>query len=890
MQNRAALFLESFKIALANRESLPAYSDSPFAHYQTGDIEIFKSIVIDLIMAYLDVHDCTLKNKKKLVSLVEKLKAATQYSAVYTHLSIAIQKSKKALFLPHFSALLDYARNFPAFIQDVNKKRKELPRSACEQQASVYFNLVEAAEFETDLARGILHSAPKAALKKINNKIIDYCLKNVDGVEEKEETLCYELIKYHLCEISETISPCEKFIELLNRDLDSPQHVSECATLHLIFFNYRHIYDVLVPSHPDQLTRPEVNRMVRPTHKKRMFHSQTRGRNRVIASNRTKEFGITGPDHVPDWGKEWHRYETTPNKYRSGLNLNSPILKHFRSNGIPYIAGPSGTAADCAEGLYFLFPEISPQEIEEYFNLIAAAEVAQGHHSFHEIILPLCNMSWYPSFENKYQTAIANNEMATERKYREEPWAYLDYQSSYEDFLGDQFKETEEYKRLCETYPQYLDPNRHRETLHVFTHSVEESQIVNLQRTLRAKKTYAQLDHGSLWNKSSLTKHTTMNVEEIKKLSKNNVKALIGELGILMPEEIEFFKCFTEQTAELAHYTDQGDIILTSGTLLSYSALQEKYGKKNFPHNSKSDVGQLGNEGSVFFRYELRHQSQFSSRFGKEQFIVKASSTPLYHTGWVSLYEMFQPYKLSNVRCLTFNNEIIRSCSSSEDGKITYQYPNQNQTREVDMMSTVFFGSDIQRGIALAMIAELRRIGGQYQQSILSEKRVEDLNKALSQLFRVEAKIPGRIALDEVDYTYTAPLLMKDAIDQNDFYQVICLLEKGMSIDDIIFDDQNTLEYVSSLPDKEYTQIRNFLLQEKYEINFRMDNSETFSDEDETSSEENSSSENKYSYIQNKSEVKMSPSLKSLSIYSKNVKNTSLGEISHAPKIFAMNS
>lgn len=526
MQNRSASFLERFEKSFDSLFHLPDYSYSPFTDYQTGDIESFKSIVIELITEYLNAHDCSPRNKKLIVSLIEKLKTASQYSAVYTHLSIAINQTEKALLLPHFSALLDYARNFPGFKDDLNKKRNELPLSANTEEASVHHNLVEAAEFETALALSILTSAPKEALEKINKKIIDYCEENVTGSKTKEETLQHQLIKYHVCAPSEfdTVSPSEKFIALLKRDLDYPQHVSECATLHLIFFNYEHIYEVAESVNSEQTTRAQVNRLVRPTHAGQMFNDETRGRETVIAGNKTREFGITHPSYVPEWGRAWHRNETTPHKYRSGLNQDSPILKHFRSNGIPYIAGPSGTAADCAEGLYFLYNEISNEEIQEYFNLLAAAEVAQGHHSFHEIILPLCNLDWYEPFNDKCRDALDNNEMETVRKYNHQPWAYLDYQRSYEDFLGETFKQTQAYQKLCDSYPHYLDPHRFAiEPVQDFLHQVEDVEVVTWQRMLRAKKTYAELDGGSLWKKSPLTKNTTLDVEEFKKLSKNNV-------------------------------------------------------------------------------------------------------------------------------------------------------------------------------------------------------------------------------------------------------------------------------------------------------------------------------------------------------------------------------
>ena len=99
-----------------------------------------------------------------------------------------------------------------------------------------------------------------------------------------------------------------------------------------------------------------------------MFEAITRGRRRIYATNKTREFGITDPDSIPEWGKDWHRKESTPHKYRAGLEPNSNIRKAIRSHGLPYIAGPSGTAADCAEGLHFLIPDMSKSESQEYFN------------------------------------------------------------------------------------------------------------------------------------------------------------------------------------------------------------------------------------------------------------------------------------------------------------------------------------------------------------------------------------------------------------------------------------------------------------------------------------------------------------------------------------------
>lgn len=799
-----------------SKNSSTLYSGGSFDDYKEGDIESFKNILMTLISNYLKNHTRELEQDQAgdIELLLTKLKASHQYSAVYTHLSIAKVKLKE---LATFSILIDDARDYPRFGLDVLKMKEKTPSSYSqssgentEKPTAVYHNSIEAAVFESELAHALLTAAPTESLEKINQAIIDYLSRHRRKLlAEKEPALKEQLIKYHLCasEDFHAMNAIDKFIELLKRPLTDTNNLSEFATLHLVFFNYEHIYDPALDVKGKEARleieheRQSINRRVRPNKPGEMFEPVTRGRQGIFANIKTKEFGITDPENTPDWGREWHRNPSTPHKYRSGLNLHSPVLKSFRSHGIPYIAGPSGTSADCAEGLHFLMPGLSQEEKQEYFNLLAAAEIAQGHHSMHEIILPLCNLELYKPYSEKLVGLENKKQFAKASEYRSHPWAYLDYQKSYEEFLSPVFKKTSQYHELCHRYPQYLDPDRLiAEPVYAYLNKNKEKQATLIQRFLRARKNYTELDKGSLWKETALLGGDPVNLKRFKKLSNDNVKQLEADLDMksLTLEEKAFMRALSQQTVELAHYTNAAGEIFESGLMLSNTSLKKMFGDGYFTDNSAGDIAALANGENVFFRYELTHQTANVSRFGDEQIILNAEVTPLFQTGWISLYEMLKPSEISIVKELVDSGEILRSSEGPyEKGKFPFKYG--SETYDFDIFGTVFYGPDIKRGIALAAIRELRCIGGEYQQAKLGKLTKEELNATLLQLFRVEAKVPSLLRIDDIEYTYSAPLLMQAAIETADTDRIKQLLAKGMPVDDTLAMGLSAACYTCSL-------------------------------------------------------------------------------------------
>ena len=104
-------------------EPMPAYDSYPFDQYQKNNLESFKLMILGLIGPYVEKHRSTLSSQQleALRVLTEKCHHCTQYSAVYTHLAIAITTLKETL--PGLSALLDYACNYPPFLKDLIKFR-----------------------------------------------------------------------------------------------------------------------------------------------------------------------------------------------------------------------------------------------------------------------------------------------------------------------------------------------------------------------------------------------------------------------------------------------------------------------------------------------------------------------------------------------------------------------------------------------------------------------------------------------------------------------------------------------------------------------------------------------------------------------------------------------
>lgn len=808
-------YIDAFDQPETDTLKSPNYDDSPLIRYERGKLESFKKIVTEILSVYIEKHRSTLTNiqLEELQQLISHIGTSQQYEAVYTHLAIAANKFQD---LPNLTKMIKHVKNYPLFLRDARHAKYGAPKKQDEadvqKYASVYHNNVDASIFESELALAILHSAPKTTSEKVNKRIIDYCERHKERIlVESGDDLKYELIKYHICTESdfETKNPVDVFIALLNRPLSNPVIAAELASLHLVFFNYNHIYkperDAPNEYVINDIThdRESVHRQVRPKEIGQMFEPETRGRAQIISSQRSSEFGITTPEQLPEWARDWHRIKYTPHKYRAGLHLTSDILQEFRKHNAPYIAGPSGTTADCMEGLHFLMPGMTKEEIKEYYNLLAAAEVGFGHHSMNEIILPLCNLELYEPHAAKIRALTTAGRKAAASKMSQQPWHGFDFVNSYEAFLSTEFKKSDQYKALAIKYPHYFAPERNQiENMTDALYHENDKSIVASQRFQRAHTVYKELSQGTYWREAEKTMGMEMNLESFTRLSKENLTGIQTELGNLTPEEKAFYYHLMGQSTEITHYTNATDIITDSGVILSNTLLHKILGKGNFTDNSDEDIAKLANGGNVFFRYELKHNHKMSSRFGEEHLIMKSETTPIFETGWVSLYDMLVPDSASIVRTISDEGNILRAqVGTYTHGKITYKYGEKEH--EFDVTGTVFYGPDIRKGIALTMIRELRRIGGPFQEKSLKDLSPEAMNILMAKLFRIEAKIPGCVNMEKVSYRYTAPGSMWTAITGNNISVIQSIIGKGMPIDEVL-SDGNTGLYLAAKSEKSY--------------------------------------------------------------------------------------
>ncbi|MCX7117285.1 MAG: hypothetical protein NTW94_05180 [Legionellales bacterium] len=688
-------------------------------------------------------------------------------------------------------------------IQEAIKSEIEVEQSTRDQ----FGNLRTHAEFESSLAMALLKGADTRVLQSINQKMISYLNKHKEAVSEKNYAILSSLEQYKI-PFSRGLAPIDALIELLSRPLDGEDRshiICECASLHLIFFNYRGVYQPErdVESEPDKQRiadeKAVLHRKLRPKKPGEMFDEETRGRQRVSSVYRTSDFGICEPSSTLSEWRNFHRYEYTPHKFRTSPNPDSPIVKTLQAHGVPFIAGPSGTAGDCLEGLQFLAPDLIGEERQSYLNLLAAAEVGLGHHSMHEIMLTACNMDALPML---YRDDIEKDRPV---------WERINYATSYQSFLTSEFQNTPEGIRLKEEYPQFFSTSKQEAQKLVKEMKPlmgPEAAVIKLQRQFRAKASSSKFHKAVYWKEHE----ETIPPEEVidkkrfftKEKSQQNLRKLKKELGVTVvtderaiESEKRFLRFFMSCKFDLAHYTAQLDKILENGVLLSYDRLLEKF-KVGFKQNSSSDIATLGNTNYVFFRMELIHNFKMLSRFGGDQLVIEGRTSDLLDHGIVSLYEMLYPSAATTCIKLSYKGKLVRKYKDPYlAGKFQYLYGSKLET--FDVASTVFYGKDIMEGIALAFLREVRRIGGEFQADFIelfqhaigdqergefyidpdSKKYQETLstvNKILSDLFRLEAKIPSVVYIKNEKVKIWKESDLKEAIDAKNYLKIMELL------------------------------------------------------------------------------------------------------------------
>lgn len=342
-----------------------------------------------------------------------------------------------------------------------------------DETKDTYGNISQRALFETELARDILNKMPPEPLKKVSIAIAEY-IKNNPEIQEKMRNEQAGIMGYlwdHKEIPSMTIHKDVDPIVLYLKLLLEPESIPSIITLQKIFFeNFFDSSLVNNQSNQNQNMQENINKPIGSLAKlaqnalqnkktsssldkklldilqpESQFSEVNRGRKEIGREKSTTNFGITDLSHVPSWAQNYHKKPIPHAKDKFTRDEESNIVAFFEKNNIPFIAGPSGTAAYTLQGVLSLLP-LDPQELKSYLNLLAASEVALGHHSFYEIMLVANNMKIYSFLE---PGAEKNKATLTSQ---------LDPKYLYDRFLSDDFKTSKEYNDLSLKYPEFL-PN-----------------------------------------------------------------------------------------------------------------------------------------------------------------------------------------------------------------------------------------------------------------------------------------------------------------------------------------------------------------------------------------------------------------------------------------------
>ena len=332
--------------------------------------------------------------------------------------------------------------------------------------------------------------------------------------------------------------------------------------------------------------------------------------------------------------------------------------------------------------------------------------------------------------------------------------------------------------------------------------------VIQLQRSFHAQKASKKLHGSPFWARrgegpsKSASEASVIRKQDffLKRKSAENLRALREEVApskkydeishnpdsktsysSVSVEEKRFLRFFMSVPIELTHYTKHllaMPAIVSSGKILSYDKLNE-LGIK-FQTASQIDIKELGNSDYVFFRMELIHQPRYS-KFGDVEFLFDGRTTDLLKHGFVSLFEMLKPTTASICGRLFYKGEAIRQAVGSyKGGVIDLRY--KNTQTPLDLGNTVFYGPDIMEGVALAFVREVRRIGGEFQKDftrLFENHRIDDyqqtllaINCMLSQLFRLEAKIPSVVYLQNAKVKIHDFVALETALKSNDLEKI----------------------------------------------------------------------------------------------------------------------
>jgi hypothetical protein len=308
--------------------------------------------------------------------------------------------------------------------------------------------------------------------------------------------------------------------------------------------------------------------------------------------------------------------------------------------------------------------------------------------------------------------------------------------------------------------------NREQSIAYLRQMAVEVDEVMHRFRRLLAPPVYRDmLANGEYWK--SFRQQSRNDVSTIQKLSSLNLLRLVNELrrvnmNLVMP----LLQRLENLPYTLKHNTKKPYVenITKTRTILSLTEIHRRgLGDtlKGGTDHEGADQVNIHNEDFVFFRLALGYFPAHS-RFGTECFVFKPDQ--LFKFGWVSLHDMLSPASTERYACFPNISKIqdignvkpspfnmpARTLANEPQG-MCYSYPlNGRKTVRLHRAQVVFYGDDIRRGIACAVVNELNLMFGvkglQMALDVCGPGEANDklLLNLIGNLFFLEAKVPTK--------------------------------------------------------------------------------------------------------------------------------------------------
>ncbi|WP_329167130.1 hypothetical protein OHB49_43640 (plasmid) [Streptomyces sp. NBC_01717] len=286
--------------------------------------------------------------------------------------------------------------------------------------------------------------------------------------------------------------------------------------------------------------------------------------------------------------------------------------------------------------------------------------------------------------------------------------------------------------------------------------------LAELVRAYRGRKAYASLPDGVLWHLvvPDLEKMTRADrAKFVRELSRGNVTALRSDVGVLLGDKQwqDLYERLRNLPLRLKHATPAFHAIANSGVLVSLSALERRGEAFLASGWSEADAQLLGNGDFAFFRVESG-DAPMQTRYGPTTLVFGIEELERLG-GWVSLHDQGDPLGRASMRELRMPGRERPLRSSRVLDGIDFHgqriqwvntYPDAPAGRRrvlVSFEEEVFHGADVREGIALSVLREVARIGGDFPQHAFRLDE-EGLGKLVTRLYRPEAKFASGLPID----------------------------------------------------------------------------------------------------------------------------------------------